>query len=179
MKNKIRKEILELRTSLTEKDAEERSEIIFHEIIECEAYQKADLILAYIDAKGEVKTRLLIEHAWRQDKTVAVPKVHGDVMEFYVIRSYRDLEKGCFGIQEPVNSCPKITSLTENTLVIMPGVAFDNKGNRIGYGKGYYDKYFSKYPNIYKIAVAYSFQIVPDACAKEHDIKADCVLTEG
>lgn len=179
MKNKIRKEMFAMRLAQTEEEADAKSKVIFQKIIKSKAYENADLILAYIDAKGEVKTKALLEHAWSSNKMVAVPKVHGDFMEFYIIESYEDLESGCFGIKEPVESCRKITELTDDTLVIMPGVAFDKSGNRIGYGKGYYDKYFSRYPDVYKIAVAYSFQIVPDAYAKGHDMKADCVLTEG
>lgn len=179
MKNQIRKEILAIRASLPEKDVKAKSKVIFQKVIKSDAYQNADLVLAYIDAKGEVKTKALIEHAWSQKKKVAVPKVHGVIMEFYIIESYDDLESGCFGLQEPKESCQRITELPDNTLVIMPGVAFDNKGNRIGYGKGYYDKYFSKYPDVYKIAVAYAFQIVPDAYADIHDVKAELILTEG
>lgn len=158
--------------------SEENSKKIAEKVIAHPKYQKAELVFAYIDAKGEVITKDMIEHAWANGKKVAVPKVHGDIMEFYLIESYNDLEAGYFGIMEPKMSCEKITVITENSVVLMPGVAFDRMGNRIGYGKGYYDKYFTKYPELYKIAIAFSMQIVPEIPADEFDIKAQCVITE-
>ena len=71
------------------------------------------------------------------------------------------------------------TDIPKNSVVIMPGVAFDKTGNRIGYGKGYYDKYFSKYPDLCKIAIAFSLQIVSEIQADKFDVKADCVITES
>ena len=75
-------------------------------------------------------------------------------------------------------SCKEVVDIPENSVVIMPGVAFDKKGNRIGYGKGYYDKYFSKDSNSYKIAIAFLMQMVAKIPANAFDIKADCVVTE-
>ena len=98
-------------------------------------------------------------------------------MKFYQITSYDDLEAGYFGILEPKEECKEV-NVSENSIVIMPGVAFDRKGNRIGYGKGYYDKYFSRYPEVYKIAIAFSMQIVDEIPADEFDIKANCVVTD-
>ena len=131
-----------------------------------------------MDAKNEVRTSGIIEDAWKNGKTVAVPKVHGEIMKFYQIDSYEQLEEGCFGIPEPKVGCLEVVDVPQNSIVIMPGVAFDTQGNRIGYGKGYYDKYFSKYPKVYKIAIAFSLQIVPEILADRFDIKADCVITE-
>lgn len=179
MKNKIRKEILALRKAMPICLLEEKSRKITEKVIQHPKYQEAELVLAYIDAKGEVKTREMIEHAWKSGKQVAVPKVHGDVMKFYQISSYEELEAGCFEIMEPKIRCREVTELSEKSVVIMPGVAFDMQGNRVGYGKGYYDKYFSQYTDVYKIAVALSLQIVDDIPADDLDIKADCVMTES
>lgn len=178
MKKKIRKEILALRKAVPKDVLEEKSKLIAEKVTSHPNYQQADTILAYIDAKGEVQTKPIIEDAWSKGKKVAVPKVHGDIMKFYLISSYEELEPGNFGILEPVENCEVIINILENTVVLMPGVAFDMKGNRIGYGKGYYDKYFSKYPETYKIALAFSMQIVPEIPADEFDIKANCVITE-
>ena len=99
-------------------------------------------------------------------------------MKFYQIASYEELEIGCFDILEPKEHCAEIIDIPKNSVVIMPGVAFDKKGNRIGYGRGYYDKYFTNYPKIYKIAITYSLQIVQEIPVNKYDIKADCVITE-
>ncbi len=178
MKNKIRKEILALRKAMPICLLEEKSKKIAEKVIRHPKYQKAELVFAYIDAKGEVKTKDIVEHAWENGKRVAVPRVHGDIMKFYLISSYKDLEPGCFGIMEPKMSCTEVIDIPENSVVIMPGVAFDREGNRIGYGKGYYDKYFSKDSNSYKIAIAFSMQMVAKIPANVFDIKADCVVTE-
>ena len=178
MKNKIRKEILALRKKLPEKVVEKNSNEIIRKTRQHPVYLNAELILAYIDTNGEVQTKKLIEDAWNQGKKVAVPKVQGDIMHFYLIESYDQLVPGDFGIQEPKEDCWKIEELTDNTLVIMPGVAFDRAGNRIGYGKGYYDKYFGQYPDIYKIAIAFEMQIIESIPADEYDVSADEVITE-
>ena len=178
MKNKIRKEILALRKAMPIYLLEEYSKKIAEKLIKHPEYQSAELVFTYIDAKGEVKTKDIIEHAWENRKRVAVPRVQGDIMEFYLISSYEDLEPGNFGIMEPKKNSTEVTDIHENSVVIMPGVAFDRSGNRIGYGKGYYDKYFSKYPDLYKIALAFSMQIVSEIPADIFDIKADCIITE-
>lgn len=177
-KSESRKQILALRKAVPDELLKENSAKITEKVIAHPEYQQAKLVFAYVDAKGEVKTDGIIQHAWANRKKIAVPKVHGDIMEFYQITSYDDLEEGYFGIMEPKGSCKEVTEIPENSVVIMPGVAFDKKGNRIGYGKGYYDKYFGKYPGLYKIAIAFSLQIVEAIEADEFDVKADCVITE-
>lgn len=178
MKNEIRRRILALRKAMPEYLLKEKSKIITEKVIAHPAYQQAEILLCYIDAKGEVITSDMIEHAWKNGKKVAVPRVHGDIMKFYFIESFEQLEKGCFGIMEPKCECRELTLVPDNSVVIMPGVAFDLKGNRIGYGKGYYDKYFSNYPDVYKIAIAFSLQIVPGILPDSLDVAADCVVTE-
>ena len=178
MKNKIRKEILGLRKAISFELQESKSRIINHKVMNHPAYQKSELVFAYIDAKGEVKTRDVIEDSWKNGKKVAVPRVHGDIMKFYYISSYEDLEAGSFGLLEPKLICEEVKDVSKESIVIVPGVAFDRKGNRIGYGKGYYDKYFVYHPDIYKTAIAFSLQIVPEIPVDEFDIKMDCVITE-
>lgn len=158
---------------------EEKSRIITEKVIIKQEYLDAEMIFCYIDAKGEVKTKELITYAWKHGKKVAVPRVHADVMKFYLISSYDDLEPGCFGIMEPKRNCMEVTEIPEKSLVIMPGVAFDRNGNRIGYGKGYYDKYFFGYPDLYKIAIAFEMQVIPGIPADKFDVKANCVITES
>ena len=179
MKNCIRKKILALRKGFPKDLLESRSSQIVQRVLCHPSYRNAECVLCYIDAKGEVQTKELIEHAWAHGKCIAVPRVHGDVMKFYFISSYEQLEPGSFGIMEPKMDCPELTSIPERSLVIMPGVAFDLSGNRIGYGKGYYDKYFAAYENIYKIGLAFSFQIAPEISSDVFDIKANCIITDS
>jgi len=179
MKKEIRKNILALRQEMPLDLQTEKSRLIIEKLLQHPAYRNAECVLCYIDAKGEVKTDELIEHAWKHGKLVAVPKVHGNDMKFYYISSYEELETGTFGILEPKTSCTELTSIPDNSVVIMPGVAFDLTGNRIGYGKGYYDRYFADQTNLCKIALAFSLQIVPEIASDPFDIRADYVITEN
>ncbi|MDO4261608.1 MAG: 5-formyltetrahydrofolate cyclo-ligase [Eubacteriales bacterium] len=140
-------------------------------------YRESGLLLAYVDAKREVETRLLMERAWEDGKTVAVPRVDGDgIMHYYMIESLRELEPGSFGIMEPKESCPLCKA--EEGLMLMPGVAFDERCRRVGYGGGYYDRYLEKHPGLLHIALAFEFQIFPEVPSEPHDILPQMIVTE-
>lgn len=177
-KQQIRKEILGIRRNLSPEYMEKSSLMITEKIINHPEYQEAKWIFCYMDAKGEVQTKYLIEHAWKNGKRVVVPKVEGKEMSFYEITGFSQLETGNFGIMEPVSTCIKVDSKDKKSIMIIPGVAFDQAGNRIGYGGGYYDKYISSHSKMYKMAIAFSVQIVPQIPSEEYDIKMDCIITE-
>ena len=175
-KKDIRRSALARRNQLAQLEWVNSSELIYQKLIKNNRYIHEDVIYCYVDYCNEVGTTKIIEHAWSMNKKVAVPRVLDDEMSFYYISSFDDLEEGFRGILEPKKSCEEAF---EKGLVIMPGAAFDRTCNRIGYGKGYYDKYFSKYPDLCKIAIAFSLQIVSEIQADKFDVKADCVITES
>ncbi len=110
-------------------------------------YQRADTLFTYVSKPIEVDTMELIRQAWRDGKKVAVPRcVPGTyLMEFYYIRSEEDLEKGSFGVLEPIpDQCEKLEA-PAGGFCIVPGLCFDSHGFRLGYGKGYYDRFLSAY----------------------------------
>ena len=174
-KKDIRKRVLETRIQLTDKEWEEKSRRIYEKVVAHPFFLQTDSIYCYVDYRREVGTREIIEQAWLSEKKVAVPKVLGDEMEFFYIQSFDDLEQGYKGIREP-----KQTKLAydENMLVIMPGAVFDKTCNRIGYGKGYYDKYLKTHPNNKTIALAFELQMEKEIPAEEHDICPDIIITE-
>lgn len=174
-KQDIRKNVLNLRKQLTETEWELKSQMIEDKVVTHSFFLGSDTILCYVDYQNEVRTRGIIQTAWEQNKTVAVPKVEGNEMTFYVIRSFDDLQKGYKGILEPISS-EEFSS--ENVLVILPGSAFDKKRNRIGYGKGYYDKYLSRYPGFKTLAIGFECQLVDEIPAEEHDLKPSVLITE-
>ena len=140
-------------------------------------YQEAKILLAYVDAKREVETRELICQAWKDGKRVAVPRTFGGgVMHFYEIHSLEELEPGGYGILEPKKDCPLCE--TEEGLMLMPGVAFDEKAHRVGYGGGYYDRYLEQHPGLVHIALAFEFQIFKEVPFQEHDILPELIVTE-
>lgn len=173
-KRDIRKRILFERTHMSYEEWERKSDIICNKIVKHPLFSEADSIYCYVDYNGEVKTRSMIEKAWDLKKKVAVPKVEGDVMHFYHIENFSDLEEGYRGILEPKTDFP---AQDNHALVIMPGVAFDRNRNRVGYGKGFYDK-FLKGHNGPAIAIAFELQIVNQIPANSHDFCPEILITE-
>ncbi len=175
-KKDIRKCVLEKRNCISKQEWEEKSRLICEKVVTHPFFLASDVIYCYVDYRNEVRTREIIETAWEQGKKVAVPKVFGDEMEFHYIQSFEDLEKGYKGIPEPWKEC--LADDAENVLVIMPGAAFDVTCNRIGYGKGYYDKYLHAHPNYKTLALAFELQMVKHIPAEEYDICPDIIITE-
>lgn len=123
-KKEIRQEVKRRRAEALPETLHENSLKIKKTFVELEAYKNTALLLAYVDAKREVETRLLMEQAWKDGKKVAAPRVDGDgIMHYYYIEGMDDLESGSFGIMEPKKSCPLCKE--EEGLMLMPGVAFD------------------------------------------------------
>lgn len=177
-KKEIRAEVKKRRREADEETLHEKSLQILERFRQLSAYKDASLLLAYVDAKREVETRLLMRCAWDDGKKVAAPRVDGDgIMHFYYLRSLKDLEPGAFGIMEPRADC-RICE-TEEGLLLMPGVAFDEQGHRVGYGGGYYDRYLEKHPHLIHIALAFEFQIFPEVPSEKHDICPDLIVTEN
>lgn len=174
-KKDIRKRVLELRNAMTEKEWEEKSYKIYKNLTSHPFFLESKEIYVYIDFRKEVGTRKIIESAWKDGKRVAVPKIEGKKMTFYYIQSWKDVEKGHWGIEEPQTG---ILAEAEDACVIMPGSVFDWNRNRIGYGGGYYDTYLETRPKCRTIAIAYEFQVLKEIPTEEYDIKPQCIITE-
>ena len=130
----------------------------------------------YCSARGEVDTYGLMEHwFWDKDISIYTPKVDGDDMDFYKIRSFKDLQMGRFDILEPKTS--DIIDPEDLDVIIVPIVAFDKLKHRIGYGKGYFDRYLKK-TSARKIGIAFSFQEVDEILVDSFDVDCDIVITE-
>lgn len=179
-KKQLRKEILTVRNAMTEEERNRADFLITEKVLGHNWFQQAEKILIYVNTGSEVATRMLIEEAFRKKKQVFVPRVHGDNMQFYRITSFAQLEEGFKGILEPLKGLSEFyyDPKEENTLMLMPGVVFDKSRNRIGYGKGYYDKYLKDKPVLHKMALAYDCQIVDAFEVQEHDLRPDVVITQ-
>lgn len=175
-KKSLRALIKEQKKKLLPQDVDARTKQILEQLTNCKEYQLATRIYTYVNYNQEVNTTMLIQRAIKEGKQVLVPRVQGDVMEFYEIFDQNDLESGAYGILEPVSRC-KADSI-HSGMMIMPGLAFDRKHHRIGYGGGYYDKYLALHPDFYKIALCFDFQIVPCVPFEEQDIPVDCIISE-
>ena len=141
--------------------------------------QSAELILPFVSARGEVGTREFIARCFVAEKTVAVPRcIDGSNMEFCVIHTFDDLEKGMYGIDEPKQHCEIIKAENaQNSVLIVPGLCFSYDGYRLGYGKGYYDRFISRYKG-YTVGVCYSEFMTDDIPVDEYDRCVDIVITE-
>ena len=163
-KAEIRKRILETRTNLTDDEVAAKSEAILQKVLKTPEYMEADNILLYADYNHEVMTRGIFEDAIMRKKRVYFPKSDKltNSMLFFQTVSVKQLEKGFMGIPEPKENmqlCYKFNP-DEDTLVILPGVAFDTRGFRLGYGKGFYDKFLSSRRQLSTMALAFACQIV-------------------
>lgn len=174
-KKDIRKKVFALRKECSQETADQISEKICETVISLPEFQEAACIYAYADYNKEVSTKGIIEAAWKAGKRVAVPKVHGKDMTYYLLTSFDQLEPGYFNIPEPV--CKEIAK-DEDALMIVPGVAFDKNRHRVGYGQGFYDRYLSVHTQHKTVAIAFDFQIVEEAPAEETDIFPQKLVTE-
>ena len=179
-KDEIRREILAKRDLLSEQEIREKSRSIFEKLIQTDEYKDADNILVYASFKSEVRTDDIIFDALSLGKNVFCPKVtdsKAGLMKFVQIYDTTELEAGYYGIREPViKENSEIYEPCAKTLVIVPGAAFDNKGNRIGYKGGFYDRFLACNPQAFTIALAYDFQIMDEIDAEIHDIPVKMVI---
>lgn len=164
-------------------------DVISYKVMALEEYKNTNIVFIYADYNKEVKTNVIIEDALKTGKKVALPRVYchdvgtgeesSKYMKFHYITSLNDLEKGYNGIREPKIELPVADTDTENALMIMPMVAFDDERNRVGYGGGFYDKYLNSHNFVCKIGIAFDEQKVESIDDKEeHDVKPDKIVTQ-
>lgn len=195
-KRNIRKRILSLRNEIPIKLREEKSNKILQKLYEMEQYKKTEVMLTYVNYQSEVITAPLITRALSDNKKVFAPRVSGEKMEFYRIAGMEDIAEGYKGIMEPVCgesfpeevgsfrvSVKKALGESAGILMVIPGAVFDKEGHRIGYGKGFYDRYLQRMTeegiNVYKIALCYECQMLGAVPYENHDIIMDMVITEN
>lgn len=172
MKNELRKKYLKIREVITEKNY--KDEIIYNKIINNQKVKDSKLILIYVSTNYEVDTLKLINY-FLKTKIVAVPKIINNIMYFCYINSINDLEKGYFNILEPTNN--NIVTDFSNSVSITPGICFSKDGDRIGYGKGFYDRFYKK-NNVYSIGICYKECLVDKIKIDIYDQKIDEVISD-
>jgi len=177
-KAELRKVMKRKRSTLSAERILLYSGCIAENLIERKEYSDASVVLAYMSFSSEVNTHFLIEKAWRDGKKVAVPKCVDDrLLEFEYIRTFDDLAPGRFGIMEPVTG-ERVDYAEEQCLLLLPGVAYTSRGDRLGYGGGYYDRYLKKHDSIPRVMLAYSLQEAEELPVDEMDVPADMIVTE-
>ena len=158
---------------------EDKALIIGTSLFSLEEYKKCKLLLCYVTLGDEVDTENIINKAISDGKRVAVAYCTDKFgnMEFYYINSLDDLSVKSFGIREPnPDSCTKVTDYS-NAVIIVPGLCFDTDGNRLGYGKGYYDRFLQKYP-LFSVGLCYNNLIVDNVPTDCYDNKMNVIITD-
>ncbi len=191
-----RKHYMALRNEMTQDEVITKSAAICEKVINSTIYINAQVILAYYPLGNEVNCLPILADALKNGKKVMLSRTETDCqMNFYEIGDFSDVEEGNFHVKEPKSYCKKYEpdrfalkacALVQEgiqkdvtALVLVPGVVFDRFGNRYGYGKGYYDRYFARFPGFKRIALAYTEQLSeePLECL-ETDVKMHGIVTE-
>ena len=173
-KSELRAMIRQRKRAMTNEMIAQKSRVLGALFADTELYKNASSIYGYLPYNQEVRTVPMLERAIRDGKRVAVPKVYGDEMKFIWLDDLDRVEKGYSGIPEPIDDGPVADD--SNALVLMPGLAFDPVGHRIGYGGGFYDKFLAGEPGHPTVALCYDFQVLEHLETEEFDIPVDLVL---
>ena len=180
-KQRLREERLAAREALSEQERSVLDDRITQKLLVTSEYAEATTVLTYVSVLSEVSTRMFIEYALRDGKTVAVPRcLPGHCLEFVAIASLEQLVAAPFNLLEPVKELPAVTEdQKNNSICIVPALLVDTKGDRLGYGAGFYDRFLSTYPGK-KICLAYqqnlSRTMLPHTAL---DVAVDMVITES
>ncbi|MCL2837997.1 MAG: 5-formyltetrahydrofolate cyclo-ligase [Oscillospiraceae bacterium] len=178
MKQEYRARFLQQRNQLSSQFITESSAKICERVIKLPQFSECDAIFTYQSFGSEVDTQLLIEQAWDAGKKVCIPKIAGKrKMDFYCIEKGQPLKANKYGILEPTDDC-ELAFPNKKSMFVIPGLAFDKNGYRIGYGAGFYDIYLAEREVLAKIGICFDLQIVDDAYPDSHDIPVSVIVTE-
>lgn len=183
MKKILRTEVLNNRKSMDSADVKAKSDSIIDSLLNSEFYKDSKVIMAYIDFRNEVQTERFIKQAVADKKRVVIPISVVETRQLIlseIIDYDSELESGAYGILEPKPEFIREVDPLLIDLVLVPGVAFDKKGFRIGYGAGYYDRFLERVrADIPKVALAFELQMVEDAHPDAHDFPVEYIVTEA
>ncbi len=175
-KKALRRAIGEKKRAMSESEIEQASGRLTEKFLNSDYYRDCRSIYAYLSYNQEVHTDALIRRAIQDGKRVAVPKVYGTEMRFLWLDNPDAVAPGAYNIPEPIADEPVADDKT--ALVLMPGLAFDPQGHRLGYGGGFYDRFLAKETEHPLIALCYGFQLFEHLDTEAHDIPVDCVIAD-
>lgn len=175
-KRALRREIAAQKRALSPAQIEAASADLTAQLLAHPLFRAARSLYAYLSYNQEVRTLPLIRQAQALGKRVAVPKVYGDEMRFLWLDDPDQVAPGAYGIPEPIADEPIADD--DTALVLMPGLAFDPEGRRLGYGGGFYDRFLAKEPNHPLVALCYGFQMFDHLETEAHDIPVDLVIAD-
>lgn len=175
-KKELRKIVRLAKQAIPLEEKVARSQGIFAQVEALSQFQHANVVLLYWSMDDEVATHAFVEK-WYREKTLLLPCVDGDSLLLRQYTGPQCLQAGPqFGIGEPTGPLYAHTHSVE--MIVVPGVAFDRNGNRMGRGRGFYDRLLKSTPHAYKVGVAFDFQMFPSIPMEAFDVPMDCVVTE-
>lgn len=178
MKQIIRNNIKQIRKNMAETDVKKLSYMASEIFLESDVYKNSKVIMCYMPLKGEADTSFIMEKAFLDGKKVAVPVTHPvglDISPYYITEK-TEYKKGSFSVKEPIGE--SVAEKEDIDLIIVPGVAFDKRGVRLGFGKGCYDRFLEDFKGI-KVGFSLGFQIYDEIPSEKHDVKMDYIVTEN
>lgn len=174
-KNDLRKEIRNRKRQFTSQQLHELSFPVIMQLLSHPRIKAAHTVMLYYSLPDEVDTHTLVDSLLMNRKRVVLPRVTGDgTMELRLYTGPRDLTAGAYGIMEPTGDV--FADYNAIDIAVIPGVAFDRRGNRLGRGKGFYDRFLQRLAHTYKIGVCFQFQIAGHIPTDRHDIRMDDVI---
>ena len=179
IKTELREKYRAIRTEMTPEYKGQLDREIARQVRRLWQYQRTNTLLIYVSTPIEVDTREIIRQALEDGKRVAVPRCvpHSRTMDFYYIHSLDELEPGTFGVLEPVPDKDNLLTDMDNGLCIVPAFSYDWKGFRLGYGKGYYDRFLSRF-NGHIVGICYSSCIQRSLPHGRYDRPVELLVTE-
>lgn len=172
----LRAQIREKKRAMRPEEVRERSAALAERLFAHPAWKEAKAVYTYLSYNQEVCTEPIIRRAFLEGKCVAAPRVVGNEIRFFRLSSPDDTVPGYRGIPEPVQTA--LPADDPHALVLAPGLAFTKEGRRLGYGGGFYDRFFASEPEHFVLALCFDFQIVDSLPVEPHDRLVDAVMTE-
>ena len=161
-----------------------RSEVIFHRLRELDFYALAYCRALYASFRSEVETQSELVRQLADSHSVILPRCYGDELRLFRIASMSELQRGAFGIPEPNDAIVLLDDRrvdpVQVDVFVVPGLGFDRRGNRLGHGKGHYDRLLSQAsPNSVKVGICFDCQLTEELPTEPHDIRLDWIITES
>ncbi|MCR4764380.1 MAG: 5-formyltetrahydrofolate cyclo-ligase [Lachnospiraceae bacterium] len=189
-KSEYRKRMIKRRDALGTEERAEKDSRIRSRLFSDERWKQAEFVLLYLSCRSEADTREILREALRCGKRVFAPRITDPdkrLMDFYQVTGEEELKPGFRGIPEPAGEVcytHRMDKTGEKTLMLLPGVAFSTRGDRIGYGGGYYDRYLARVDLMNRVALCYDCQVTDPSGedgfpAEPTDIRPDCIITES
>ena len=180
-KEELREKMLTKRANLTPIEREEKSRVIKEKLFNQSEFKRAKTIMFYVAFRKEVETEQMIKESLAAKKEVVVPITDQEKKQLYLsqLKDYdRELEAGTYGIKKPAADYYRPIKQDKLDLVVVPGVAFDTQGNRLGYGGGYYDRLLAGLTSVSRVGVSFEQQVAANIAAAEHDQPVNKIITE-